>query len=107
MGCDGIFDKVENKDIVKLIWNTINNSIYENIHDFSGKAINNIIKNCFSIKSLDNLTGILISFKNLKNKISCENFYCNPEEILFEEMRVFNIFFKRTIGKDKFIKTSS
>lgn len=59
LGCDGIFDKLENKDIIKaLLYKEIN----ENIHVYAGKCVDNLIKEVLRSKSMDNLTAVLICF---------------------------------------------
>lgn len=39
------------------------------MHSFAGAATNNIMKNSLKFKSLDNVTVVMIFFKNLKKNI--------------------------------------
>ena len=64
MGCDGIFDKSDNVDLVKGIFNFIDNKRYKyyDIHKLSGKCTNFAIKFAMNNNSQDNLSSIFISF---------------------------------------------
>lgn len=57
---DGIFDKLTNEEVIESVWE-INDSV-SSYHQIGGKAIENIIKNCFLKKSTDNLTVVFIGF---------------------------------------------
>ena len=79
MGSDGIFDKSDNIDLVKGIFNFINNVNNDyDIHKISGKCTNFAIKFALDNNSQDNLSSIFISFslfeKYIKNKIDNNNF---------------------------------
>ena len=79
IGCDGIFDSLDNEKILKLIWGfKKKGKIVENIHKFSGDVADSVIK--FSMKKLtvDNVTVIFIAFHNFLEKmkdIDFEYFY--------------------------------
>lgn len=71
IGCDGVFDKLSSEKISETVWETINyykeryledNSTYELI---LGECVNNILRRCMLSRSEDNLTAILLCFKNL------------------------------------------
>ena len=66
MGCDGIFDKLSNKDVVNCVWNTVEQQAAQNIHQLSGFAIETVLKNSLVRRSLDNVTVLMISFANFK-----------------------------------------
>jgi serine/threonine protein phosphatase PrpC len=75
IGCDGIFDSLENEKILKLIWSfKKKGDIIENIHKFSGDIADAVIK--YSMKKLtsDNVTVIFIAFHNFYEKMINENF---------------------------------
>ena len=78
MGCDGIFDHLENENIFKIIWNfkKFGKSI-DNIHKLSGDIADCVIK--YSMKKLtsDNVTIIFIAFKNFESQMKKENFKYN------------------------------
>jgi protein phosphatase 2C family protein 2/3 len=66
MGCDGIFDKMNNSDTIKAVWNC---SKKENIHAQAMEGVESVIKNSLLRKTLDNVTGVLISFAGYKHRI--------------------------------------
>lgn len=71
IGCDGIFDKLTNEKISETIWETVeffreryqqDPSIYET---FLGECVNNVLKRAMVQRSEDNLTAIILCFRNL------------------------------------------
>lgn len=51
IGCDGIFDSLQNEKILKMIWSfKKQGNIIENIHKFSGDIADSIIK--YSMRKL-------------------------------------------------------
>jgi len=57
-------------EIIDSLWATTNEEIgYKNIHDFTGKACDMIMKQSLEAGSTENLTCIVIGFKNFKNFI--------------------------------------
>jgi hypothetical protein len=44
-------------------------SNYKNVHEFSGKSIENIMKMSLLRKSFDNVTTVFIGLRNLENKL--------------------------------------
>jgi hypothetical protein len=70
LGCDGIFDKLTNKDIVECVWASLHPDVISNdINEQSGKIIDLIIKSSMVNYSMDNLTCIFISFENFSKII--------------------------------------
>lgn len=66
---DGIFDKLSNKDAVQLVWETtakmkVNTPIQKQCQE----CVDVIIKTALMRKSLDNVTVVMIAFKNLIHK---------------------------------------
>ena len=66
---DGIFDRLTNKDAMKAMWETCSMHKYKNIHEFSARATENLMRDALLHKTLDNITTVMISFKNLKNAL--------------------------------------
>lgn len=65
LGCDGIWDKLSNEQVVKIIWNEIkDNSNTVSLIKLEN-VVNNVLKEAMIHRSLDNITVILIAFKNL------------------------------------------
>ena len=94
---DGVFDKMSNKDIVKSVWDSIGLSYYENIHEFCSKAVDNVIRECFFKRTLDNVTVIIISLKNLYENIFADSFLLKDSaELSFGELEVENFFNSHT-----------
>ena len=71
IGCDGVFDKLSSEKVAETVWETLNyyrerynedNSTYELI---LGECVNNVLRRCMLSRSEDNLTVILLCFKNL------------------------------------------
>ncbi len=64
MGCDGIFDKLDNNEIINDIWRSLDDkgNIGETIHEQMGKAADSTIRLAMNHKSTDNLSTILICF---------------------------------------------
>lgn len=72
---DGIFDRLDNIDILKTIWGfKKKGNKFKNIHSLSANIVDSVIK--FSLVKLsgDNVTCIFIAFKNFKEKMEDESF---------------------------------
>lgn len=70
IGCDGIFDKLSNSDIIHSIWSLTDENIAgRDINEHCGKISDVIIRNCLASSANDNLTCIFICFENFKNII--------------------------------------
>ena len=54
---------------MKAMWETTVSKRYKNIHEFSARAVENVMKDAFLHKTLDNITTVMISFKNLKTAL--------------------------------------
>lgn len=61
---DGIFDKLSNSEIIEVVWDTFkrDKGAFQNIHEFCGKAVENIMKLAFNKKTLDNITVVMVAF---------------------------------------------
>ena len=44
LGCDGIFDKMTNRQVVQAVYDTQKLNITKNIHEFTARATENILK---------------------------------------------------------------
>jgi len=71
MGCDGVFDKLTNEKVSETVWETVDfykdryasdPSTYEFI---LGECVNNVLRRAMLSRSEDNLTVILLCFRNL------------------------------------------
>ena len=61
---DGIYDSMTNDNIGKSILTTLKTG-NDSIHKLSGKAVEEVIRLSMLNKTLDNVTGVLIVFKNI------------------------------------------
>lgn len=66
LGCDGIFDKLTNRDVINCCWFTVNNQKAGNIHKQIGKSIDLILKASVAKRTLDNITVVMVAFNNFK-----------------------------------------
>eukprot|EP01022_Parablepharisma_sp_SALTPOND_P029591 TRINITY_DN740_c0_g1_i2.p1 TRINITY_DN740_c0_g1~~TRINITY_DN740_c0_g1_i2.p1 ORF type:complete len:887 (+),score=51.16 TRINITY_DN740_c0_g1_i2:1178-3838(+) len=66
---DGIFDRLSNTDVVSCIWRTFRNESDPNLHSLCGKSVENVMKAALALNTLDNITGVLVTFiKDFENK---------------------------------------
>ncbi len=76
MGCDGIFDKLTNREIIDLTWGDINKTIAAleddnktqdtdiDPHKACSNSVDLILSESVKKKTLDNITVVMISFTN-------------------------------------------
>jgi protein phosphatase 2C family protein 2/3 len=73
MGCDGIFDKLSNKEAVQCVWNSVKDNkqmgFANNVHKQSGMGVEYILKNSLLRRTLDNVTVVIIAFSNFKRAV--------------------------------------
>ena len=56
--------------MAESIWDeTFAKEEFRNIHEFAAKAVDNIIIKAFKRKSFDNVTVVMVAFKNLENAV--------------------------------------
>ena len=78
MGCDGIFDRLDNDKIFKKIWEYKKpGKIINDIHTFCAQITDGVIKYSMEKDSVDNVSVIFIAFKNFENKMKEPNFVYN------------------------------
>lgn len=66
---DGIFDKLTSKESLRAVWEATYENNYNDVHGFCGKAIENLMRESLVKRTLDNITVVMVAFKNLKNGI--------------------------------------
>jgi len=77
---DGVFDKLNNQEVIDIAWDAArrqfkqsnNNSNGQSIHALCGHSIELVLKASVASRTLDNITGVLISFKNFRKTIKNE-----------------------------------
>jgi serine/threonine protein phosphatase PrpC len=76
MASDGIFDKLNNEDCCKSVWQscnldirankksvtTQNQQLAQNIHQQCGLGVESVLKNGLYRQSLDNVTVVIVAF---------------------------------------------
>ena len=71
LGCDGIFDRLSNLQVQDCAWKTIEQNKVMNpnltIHQLCGKIVDSIVQGAAIEKSFDNLTIVMVAFKNFQN----------------------------------------
>lgn len=66
---------MENSEVVQMVWDTFNRDAgkFSNIHEFSGLAVENIMRLAFHKKTLDNITVVFVALEGLKQMFKKEN----------------------------------
>ncbi|CAD8174005.1 unnamed protein product [Paramecium octaurelia] len=64
LACDGIFDKMNSEEVISSAWTVISHDV----HHFAGKAVENIMRQSMSRKTVDNVTVVFIAFPQLEKK---------------------------------------
>ena len=79
MGCDGIYDQLTNNEILDAAWQVFKNKNNNNLHNQCGKITDFILKCAMARKSFDNITCLLICFKEIgvNNNITKLNSHTN------------------------------
>ena len=73
IGCDGIFEKMENEDILEKVWESamrpedLRNPT--SVHARCGLAVDGVLNGCVELKTLDNITAVLIGFQSFEKVI--------------------------------------
>jgi serine/threonine protein phosphatase PrpC len=83
--CDGVYEKLKNKDIIDCIWKEITEKKFIDIHNMAGYSIEKLINKCINEDSTDNLTVIMICLKNYEKMKRIENPVPQTENI--EQMK--------------------
>ena len=70
LGCDGIYDQLSSKEVFECAWMVFNDLSEEFKNNFNvncGNAVDMIIKMSMVRKSYDNVTCLIVAFKNFNN----------------------------------------
>jgi serine/threonine protein phosphatase PrpC len=67
---DGVYDKLNNQDVVKVVWETTFEAENpHNIHKVCGECCEMVLKRSAASRTLDNITTLIISFANFKRGV--------------------------------------
>lgn len=77
LGCDGIFDKMSNQDVIMSAWRAAYDNKHhpnvrgqaQDIHKLCGLGVEYILKNSLLRRSLDNVTVVIVGFSNFKHAV--------------------------------------
>lgn len=75
LGCDGIFDKISNAEVLKQAWIAAKKNFHakeQPIHQICGYVVEQVMKASVSYKTLDNITVVMLAFKNFKHALAEE-----------------------------------
>ena len=69
LGTDGIFDKLKNQEVIDCVWNSLKDEPTKDVDLKCCKGIETIIKNALLRKTSDNVSVLMICFKNFDQEI--------------------------------------
>ena len=75
LGCDGIFDKLTNTQVIQAGWESAKKRFTDrgqSIHQNCGGSVEAILKSAVAERSLDNITVVIIAFKNFRKALKAE-----------------------------------
>ena len=105
LGCDGIFDQLSSDEVINCAWMIYNNkdnilvSQCKDIHKQSGLITDLIMKSALFRKSLDNVTCLFISFKEIGNDIFKNNINDTDSQMVLSSKNKEN--YNHNINKNK------
>ena len=74
MCCDGVFDQLNNDEIIQSLWLTTKHPIKaKSIHEQCSVGVDMIIKTSMIRKTFDNVTCVMIAFTNFENLFKSNN----------------------------------
>ena len=89
LGCDGVYDKLTNEEIMKSVWLTTKAEYRaKNIHSQCSYGIDIVLKTSLLRRTFDNVTCIMIAFENLEKlfidkEVNILNTNPKEEEIIY------------------------
>lgn len=77
---DGVFDKMNNQEVVDAAWDAArktykqhtNSPTLSSVHALCGQSIELVLKASVASRTLDNITGVIVAFKNFRKTIKNE-----------------------------------
>mmetsp|Transcript_19224 Transcript_19224/g.18886 ORF Transcript_19224/g.18886 Transcript_19224/m.18886 type:complete len:370 (+) Transcript_19224:495-1604(+) len=69
LACDGIFDKLTNKEVIQTVWEGVMESSIQDPHRHCGIAVDRILRTSVAKKTMDNITVVFVAFNNFERCI--------------------------------------
>jgi len=69
LACDGIFDKLTNKEVIQTVWEGIMENQIKDPHKQCGIAVDRILKTSVAKKTMDNITVVFVALNNFEKSI--------------------------------------
>lgn len=63
--CDGIFDKLSNREVIQSAWGSLNSHMSKPLDQMCALAIEDLLTESFRRRSLDNVTAVMIALPSL------------------------------------------
>lgn len=70
--CDGVFDRLENEDVNKLVWDEVRRCTFSDIHSACEHMVGIIFQECVLRMSYDNISIIFLAFKNFVDSLKID-----------------------------------
>lgn len=71
--CDGVFDRLENEEVVQLVWDEVRKHEFEDVHSACEHMIQIIFQECVLRMSYDNISIIFLAFENFVKSLNLRN----------------------------------
>lgn len=68
LGCDGIFDKLNNEEVIEAVWRIEKEATSEAA--FLGDAVSAVLNESMRKRSMDNITAVLVMFDKEEQRVS-------------------------------------
>jgi protein phosphatase 2C family protein 2/3 len=78
LACDGIFDKLSNREIVDSVVSAIIAQKPTTVHEACGVGVNAVLVESVKKQTLDNITVVVIAFEGLRKFV--EDCHCDRQE---------------------------
>jgi serine/threonine protein phosphatase PrpC len=75
LGCDGIFDKLSSQEVIKVAWEAAKKKFVSRdlqLHQICGNSVEIVLKHSAKQRTLDNITAVIVCFKNFKKHLRNE-----------------------------------
>lgn len=70
LACDGVFDRLENEDIINDVWKLLRTKSFYSVHEAAEIIINNVFEDSIRKMSYDNISIIFLGFENFVNAVN-------------------------------------